>query len=82
MGMLNKDNGEVKLTKKSKFLKESKPVAVINWAFGLIWKGLSFPEGYLAKHAGKCGRCGKMLTTPDSLERGIGPECWSLMGLK
>lgn len=25
--------------------------------------------------SGRCGRCGRTLTTPDSIECGIGPEC-------
>jgi hypothetical protein len=33
------------------------------------------------RHAGKCGKCGRELTTPESLDRGIGPECASKMGL-
>lgn len=27
-------------------------------------------------HEGKCARCGRKLTVPESIERGIGPECW------
>lgn len=26
-------------------------------------------------HEGRCGRCGRKLTVPESVERGIGPEC-------
>lgn len=26
-------------------------------------------------HCGKCGRCGRKLTNPESIARGIGPEC-------
>lgn len=26
--------------------------------------------------SGLCGRCGRTLTTPESIDRGIGPECW------
>ena len=26
-------------------------------------------------HVGKCGRCGKRLTDPESIERGLGPMC-------
>lgn len=26
-------------------------------------------------HAGKCGRCGRLLTVPESIETGIGPVC-------
>ena len=27
-------------------------------------------------HEGRCGRCGRKLTTPESIERGLGPECY------
>ena len=30
--------------------------------------------GYL--QAGKCRRCGRRLTTPESITRGLGPECF------
>lgn len=26
-------------------------------------------------HAGRCGRCGRTLTVPESIETGFGPEC-------
>jgi len=26
-------------------------------------------------HAGSCGRCGRKLTVPESIESGLGPEC-------
>ena len=26
-------------------------------------------------HEGRCGKCGRKLTTPDSIKRGFGPEC-------
>lgn len=32
-------------------------------------------------HDGTCGRCGRDLTDPVSVARGIGPECWEKMGL-
>lgn len=31
-------------------------------------------EGY-ASRTGRCARCGKRLTDPESVARGIGPEC-------
>ena len=32
-------------------------------------------------HEGKCGCCGRTLTVPESIKRGIGPECWSRMSM-
>lgn len=29
-------------------------------------------------HEGKCGKCGRKLTTPESIKRGFGPECCKL----
>lgn len=26
-------------------------------------------------HEGRCGKCGRKLTTPESIKRGLGPEC-------
>lgn len=31
-------------------------------------------------HEGRCGRCGRLLTVPSSIESGIGPECSKHMG--
>jgi len=30
-------------------------------------------------HAGKCGKCGRKLTHPESLQTGIGPDCATRM---
>ena len=32
--------------------------------------------GMTIYHMGRCGCCGKMLTDPDSISRGFGPDCW------
>lgn len=29
-------------------------------------------------HEGRCGKCGRRLTTPESIKRGFGPECCRL----
>lgn len=33
------------------------------------------PETCIFYPSGKCARCGRMLTTPESIESGFGPEC-------
>ena len=33
------------------------------------------PEKLLVYHNGRCCKCGRILTTPESIRRGIGPEC-------
>lgn len=35
--------------------------------------------GVTVFHEGKCGRCGRRLTVPESIESGFGPECINLV---
>lgn len=70
----------VKLTRASRMTADSKPVKVARWALFHAFGDKRLPEGYQIRHEGKCGCCGRALTHPDSLTRGIGPECWSKMG--
>jgi len=35
------------------------------------------PERVLFWHSGRCSSCGRKLTTPESIERGMGPVCAS-----
>lgn len=70
------DRSRFTLTKKSKYTKDSIPVKAFVYFFNaLIMKD----EKRLAKinvyHAGTCNRCGRKLTTPDSVEIGLGPTC-------
>ena len=41
----------------------------------LAWQGAALPEGYEARHEGRCARCGRALTVPESIDSGFGPEC-------
>lgn len=54
-------------------------------AMGFSWFWNNLQRGALNSldffHAGKCGRCGRMLTVPDSIESGYGPECAGKMGM-
>lgn len=36
----------------------------------------NIPDKLYVYHEGKCGKCGRKLTTPESIERGLGPECY------
>jgi hypothetical protein len=74
VGLLRLD-GTIGLTAKSRYNDESLPVKVARWALKLIWSESAPPAGYQIRHEGACGRCGRPLTTPESLERGLGPIC-------
>lgn len=66
---------DLQLTKASKMKLDSTPVRVIRWIFTLYRKSLPIPEGYAVQHEGRCCKCGRTLTTPESIDRGIGPVC-------
>ena len=48
--------------------------AAFAWAWQRMAQG-QLPEALEVWHEGKCGRCGRKLTHPESLESGFGPEC-------
>jgi len=65
------------------FFKRSEKSRVTEDAISLktfIWISHHLQEGTLPGHigiwhAGKCGRCGRTLTVPESIQSGYGPEC-------
>lgn len=75
LGIYNPSDYSVRLTQKSKFLEDSRPVKVIRWAIRKVANHEEIPEGYKIQHEGKCCRCGRKLTVPESIESGWGPEC-------
>jgi hypothetical protein len=75
LGIYDPDQNNVRLTAKSKYNLDSTPVKVVKWAIKKVANNETLPEGYAIQHEGKCCRCGRTLTTPESIDRGIGPEC-------
>lgn len=62
------------LTRASRMTETSGPVAAVRWIMKHLPSG-SFPPLTEIWHEGRCGRCGRTLTVPESIERGIGPDC-------
>lgn len=82
LGILNPSEGTVRLTAKSRVTDESMVVKLLRRVLSRLWKdeGNAIESaGFKLHHEGKCGRCGRMLTVPESIESGIGPECRKLM---
>lgn len=79
MGIVDITTGNVRLTKASKYTPDSWPYKLATRLLQRITKGEGQAieqAGFRVHHEGKCGRCGRTLTVPESIERGIGPECW------
>jgi hypothetical protein len=72
----NKTN-KYKLTKKSTITFNSTVNKAFSWTWDLINKGIEFPPSFHFYHEGKCAKCGRQLTTPESIDRGFGPICWN-----
>lgn len=80
VGILAGKAMELRLTKKSGF----KDDACCVRGFRFFWRFITaeaMPQDMHVRHSGACGRCGRTLTTPESLDRGIGPECANKLGM-
>jgi hypothetical protein len=65
-------------TKRSKVSPTSKAFL----GFKFVWDALvakNLPDYVAIKHLGRCGRCGRRLSDPKSMERGFGPHCWKFV---
>jgi len=52
--------------------------------FAYFWNHMSadrLAPHMKVRHEGRCGRCGRPLTHPESIDLGIGPECATKMGI-
>jgi hypothetical protein len=61
-------------TQKSRLPASSGPVRAFAWSCSHILAG-AIPGALEVWHEGKCGMCGRPLTVPESIARGLGPTC-------
>ena len=80
MGMLFPNANGIKTTKGSKVGEDAKSFIAFNYVFKHLVRGI-IPNGVSIYHEGRCGRCGRKLTVPQSIESGFGEKCLSLLGL-
>ncbi len=84
MGLLDPFTGQVRTTAKSKNWEGTMRLRLLNRVLARVWSddhAAYEQHGYATHHEGKCGRCGRKLTTPKSVTTGIGPECAKVIGL-
>lgn len=82
LGLMNPNDGSVRTTGKSKFKRDSTIVKIVNRVLIMVRCGDQHKivaNGWKLHHEGRCGKCGRLLTTPESIERGIGPICVEAM---
>jgi hypothetical protein len=80
LGIIPKDDPmSFRLTTKSCAGAEAPSVKAFSWFWRQVSSG-RLPASVKVWHEGRCGRCGRTLTVPESIECGIGPECASKLG--
>ena len=78
IGMIDPGTGALTLTRNSRRNDKSPDVVIFRWLMSHVFGDKMLPNA-IVHHEGKCGCCGRSLTVPESIKRGIGPECWSRM---
>jgi hypothetical protein len=74
MGMITGAEKRFMLTKASRWTKDALPVVAFEYVWGALVAG-RMRSDVEVWHEGRCGRCGRKLTVPESIETGLGPEC-------
>ncbi len=69
------DSGLPLITFVSSRLKESPVFSAFRFVWMALLGEIDMPQLEIW-HEGRCCRCGRTLTVPESIERGIGPECF------
>ena len=78
IGIVNPDSGELRITRNSKFTKDTLCVRLLQRILARVWAGTVEEieeQGFSLHNIGRCGRCGRELTVPSSILSGLGPEC-------
>ena len=78
IGLLNQAAMQLYLTRKSIYTRD----AVCVKAFDFFLRHIhNIPNTLKVYHCGRCACCGRLLTTPDSIESGFGPKCARKFGV-
>lgn len=77
MGMIGPGKNTLTRTLRSGVTEAALSWKAFNWAFSHLKQGTM--PGFEFWHEGRCGRCGRRLTVPQSIAAGIGPECATMM---
>lgn len=78
LGMVDQATG-VRRTKATRYSDDAGCMKALRWFLRAALGG-HLPDKVEVRHEGRCGRCGRELTEPTSIDRGIGPDCWERMG--
>lgn len=83
LGIMNPSDFTVRTTAKSCQRADSMPVRALQRVLCRVRAGeldKVRAAGWDVRHAGRCCRCARLLTTPESVDSGVGPECAEKLG--
>lgn len=81
LGLIDGNPRRLRLTQRSGHSSESRAVLALHFAIVKMTTENQIPPALEVWHEGQCGRCGRPLTRPDSIERGLGPKCAGITGV-
>ena len=70
MGIVLQDEKRIRNTKGSKVFGDALSYKALTWFLQNLDS-----DRVEVRHMGRCGRCGRALTVPSSIDSGLGPEC-------
>lgn len=68
-------DGNYKRSLRSRISGDARSALAFDWAWRRIGSKKELTHGAELWHSGHCGRCGRVLTVPESLATGLGPIC-------
>lgn len=60
---------------RSRIAYDAPAAKAFEWFYHKVFQWNQLPDSLEIWHEGRCGRCGRPLTVPESIANGLGPEC-------
>lgn len=68
------EGGDYRHGRRSRIGRDAPSARAFDWFYRAL-RADTFPPQLEVWHEGRCGRCGRLLTVPESIASGFGPEC-------
>lgn len=75
IGTIWKESMTFARSQKTSVPEDSELIKAMHWLMRRVSRHEEFPSQIAFWHEGYCGRCGRVMTNPESLETGMGPTC-------